>query len=304
MEKVGDIVEQLGSLRDYLRWTISRMEKAGVYYGHGTDNALDEALALLLPLLSIPADQQELWLDAVLTPGERHQLVAAVSQRVEQRIPVPHIIGEAWFAGLPFTVNPQVLIPRSPIAELVLNGFQPWLQGPVERVLDLCTGSGCIGIACAMVFDDASVELADLSPEALQVAGSNISRHRLEKRVSVVQSDLFAALDGRRYELIVSNPPYVDARDLAEMPAEYHHEPGMALAAGEDGLDLVRSILREAEHHLTDHGVLIVEVGNSWVALEQAYSSVPFTWLEFEHGGHGVFVLSKQELQQYREQFQ
>lgn len=303
MERPEDIVEHLGSLRDYLRWAISRMEKAGVYYGHGTDNALDEALALLLPLLAIPPDQQELWLDAALVPGERQQLVAAIGQRVEQRLPVPYIVGEAWFAGLPFTVNPQVLIPRSPIAELVLNDFQPWVQGPVARVLDLCAGSGCIGIACATVFEWAEVDLADLSVDALQVAEANIQRHALADRVLTVHSDLFQALGERRYDLIVSNPPYVDARDLADMPAEYHHEPRMALAAGEDGLDIVRTILREAEHYLTEHGVLFVEVGNSWVALEAAYPAVPFTWLEFEHGGHGVFVLSKQELQQYRDHF-
>lgn len=296
----NDIIEQLTTLRDYLRWAVSRMTLEAVYFGHGTDNTLDEALALLLPILGIPAGSEAPLLDAALTRPERSAVLRAIDRRVVERVPVPYITGEAWFAGLPFHVDERVLIPRSPLAELILQGFEPWVRGPVRHILDLCTGSGCIGIACAVCFEDAAVDLADLSPEALAVARDNVERHALGRRVNIVQSDLFRALSGRRYDLIVSNPPYVDREDLQSMPAEYHHEPAMALGAGDDGLDIVRRLLREAEAHLSAEGVLVVEVGNSWVALEEAFPMVPFTWLEFEHGGHGVFVMSRRDLEQYR----
>lgn len=297
MQSGEAIEQQLSTIRDYLRWAISQMQQAGVYYGHGTDNPLDEALALIFPILGIPRQAEQLCLDARLTLVERRQLIAAIERRVVERIPVPYITGEAWFAGLAFQVSPAVLIPRSPFAELIEQGFQPWVQQAPTHILDLCTGSGCIGIACAMLFEDAQVDVSDVSPDALELARANIRRHELQGRVEALHSDLFQALEGRQYDLIVSNPPYVDSEDFADMPAEYRHEPAMALAAGEDGLDLVRIILRQAEQFLTADGVLMVEVGNSAVALEQAYPQVPFTWLEFEHGGHGVFVLSRDELQ-------
>lgn len=294
------LTEQLTTLRDYLRWAVSQMTRAGVWFGHGTDNAWDEALVLVLKTVNIPAGCERELLDAVLTQEEREAVLVALEKRVVERVPAPYITGEAWFAGMPFTVDERVLIPRSPLAELIAQGFHPWVQEPVERILDLCTGSGCIGIACASYFEEARVDLADLSADALVVAAINIERYEFQPRVRAVQSDLFAALAGIQYDLIVSNPPYVDREDLASMPAEYQHEPGLALGSGDDGLDITRRILREAVNHLTEHGVLIVEVGNSCVNLEAAFPQVPFTWLDFEQGGHGVFVFTRQELEQYQ----
>ncbi len=298
------LTQQLTTLRDYLRWAVSRMTRAGVYFGHGTDNAWDEALALVLPTVAVPPGSERELLDATLTLEERQTLLAAIEQRVEQRLPVPYITGEAWFAGLPFYVDRSVLIPRSPLAELIQQGFQPWVQGPLERILDLCTGSGCIGIACAGYFPESRVDLSDLSEEALAVAGRNIERYDLAGRVRTVQSDVFEGLSGERYDLIVSNPPYVDAEDLAAMPPEYRHEPVLGLASGADGLTVTRRILRQAADYLTDDGVLVVEVGNSGVHLEAAFPTVPFTWVELEHGGHGVFVLTRRELEQYQQALQ
>jgi ribosomal protein L3 glutamine methyltransferase len=210
---------------------------------------------------------------------------------------VPYLTGEAWFAGMPFYVNPSVLIPRSPIAELIERGFYPWAHTPPERVLDLCCGGGCIGIACANYLPDTRVDLADISSDALVVAEDNIRRYGLEERVSCYQGDLFSALpEGRCYDLIVCNPPYVDAADMASLPAEYLHEPVLALAAGKDGLDLLRVILAQAADYLNEQGILIVEVGNSWQALEQAFPHLPFMWFEFERGGHGVFLLDRAQL--------
>ena len=216
--------------------------------------------------------------------------------------PLP-ISGRAWFCGLPFTVDERVIVPRSPIAELVFNGFQPWCEQEPRRILDLCSGSGCIGIACAYAFQDAEITLSDISPEALSIADINIGQHDVAQRVHALQSDLFAGLSGEKFDLIVSNPPYVDARDMAEMPDEYQHEPELALASGDDGLDFTRRLLREAHQHLSEEGVLVVEVGNSWVALETAFPTVPFLWLEFSEGDAGVFVLTRDQLFEHRESF-
>ena len=297
MDTRTQLVEQLHTIRDYVRWGMSQFERAGVFYGHGTDNAFDEALALVLHCLHLQHDSVALVLDARLVQSEREQVLSALETRFQKRLPLPYITGEANFAGLPFYVDKRVLIPRSPIAELIEAEFEPWLAGgSPRRVLDLCTGSGCIGIACALYLDEVEVVLSDISEEALTVAERNIERHGVEKCVRAVQSDLFAALQGERFDLIVSNPPYVDAHDMSELPAEYRHEPRMALAAGEDGLDLVRLMLCEAVDHLEPEGLLIVEVGNSWTALEQAYPQLPFTWLEFERGGHGIFLLTREQL--------
>ena len=295
------LTEQLTTLRDYIRWAVSEFTRAKLYFGHGTDNALDEALQLVLHAVAIPVGSEANLLDATLTLAEREQALALIERRVKYRIPVPYLTGEAWYAGMPFNVDERVLIPRSPIAELTEQGFEPWLAGqPVSRLLDLCTGSGCIGIACAHYFEEAEVDLADLSADALAVAETNIARYELNHRVKAIQSDVFSGLVGQSYDLIVSNPPYVDEEDLTSMPAEYQHEPALALGSGQDGLDLCRQILREAADYLNPHGLLVVEVGNSCIALERAYPDVPFTWLEFERGGHGVFVMSKEELEQYR----
>lgn len=222
-------------------------------------------------------------------------ITTLVRRRIEERVPAPYLIGEAWYCGLPYLVDERVLIPRSPIAELIEQQFRPWLTGQPQRILDLCTGSGCIGIACAMQFPQAQVELLDLSFDALAVAEANIQRLEVDDRVMALQSDLFSAASGR-YDLIVSNPPYVDADDMACLPDEFHHEPELALAAGDDGLDLVHVLLKQARQYLTDDGVLVVEVGNSWPALAAAYPQLPFQWQEFERGGHGVFVLKAADL--------
>lgn len=297
MDTREQLIEQLLSIRDYVRWGMTQFQRTGIYYGHGTDNAFDEALALVLHCLHLEHEYANVLLDARLTLTEREQVLSALELRFQKRLPMPYITGEANFAGFAFFVDKRVLIPRSPIAELIENGFEPWVADRYpHRILDLCTGSGCIGIACALHLDEAELTISDISEDALVVAERNIERHAVQERVRAVQSDLFGALQGECFDVIVSNPPYVDARDMSELPAEYRHEPRLALEAGNDGLDLVRIMLREAADHLSDNGVLIVEVGNSWVALEKAYPRVPFTWLEFERGGHGVFLLTREQL--------
>ena len=293
---------ELQTVRDFLRWIISRLGESSLFYGHGTDNAQDEAWYLVCGALHLPLDLDARLLDCVLTAQEREQLCALVDRRINERVPVAYLVGEAWFAGLPFYVDERVLVPRSPIAELVENGFAPWLAGEPSRVLDLCTGSGCIGIACACAFPESYVDLVDLSDDALDVASINVARHELEQRVIPRQSDLFNALKGERYDLIVSNPPYVDAEDLASMPDEYAHEPELALGSGDDGLDITKRILREANDYLADDGLLVVEVGNSEVHLMEQYPQLPLIWLELEQGGNGVFAISAADLKAHREE--
>ena len=291
--------EELETLRDWARWGASQMLKAGVFFGHGTDNAWDESLQLALHVIHMRWSENPALLDCRLTKSERDQLVVLIRRRVNERIPVAYLTGEAMFAGLPFTVDERVLVPRSPLAELIEQGFEPWLADAPERILDMCTGSGCIGIACAHAFPDADVVLTDISPDALAVAETNISRYALADQVSTVLSDGFAGLTGQVFDVIVCNPPYVDASDLATMPPEYLCEPSIGLGSGQDGLDFTRRFLGQARNHLSDRGQIFLEVGNSWAALEAAFPQVPFTWLEFERGGHGVFTLSAAELEQY-----
>ena len=281
----------------------SLFEKSGLYFGHGTDNSWDEAVYLLSFVLDLSPDADRAVLEKVLTEQQQQEIEDLYARRISERIPAPYLTGRAWFCGLPFNVDQRVIIPRSPIAELIMTGFQPWCASEPSRVLDLCTGSGCIGIACAYGFEQAQVVLSDISPEALEVSASNIELHKLGYRVSAVESDLFNNLQGQQFDLIVSNPPYVDAEDYASMPDEYFHEPELALASGHDGLDFTRRLLREAVDHLTEQGVLVVEVGNSWVALEQAFPTVPFLWLEFEEGDGGVFLLTRDQLVEHRESF-
>jgi ribosomal protein L3 glutamine methyltransferase len=305
MESKAELCQQLKTLRDYIRWAVSRFNQSDVYFGHGIDNALDEAVQLVLYSVGIPQGSEVNLLDAALTVSERLAVLDLIDQRVEKRIPLPYLTGEAWFAGLPFKVDSRVLIPRSPIAELIEQGFEPWLQSQsVSFILDLCTGGGCIGIACAHYFEQARVDLVDLSEDALEVAQANIDQYELGFRVEAIASDLFKALSGRRYQLIVSNPPYVDSEDLSTMPDEYQHEPVMALGSGIDGLDMTRRILCDASDYLSDDGLLVVEVGNSGLALEQSFPTVPFTWIEFERGGHGVFVFTQDELLEHRSTFE
>jgi len=304
MNLQNDVSAQLFSVRDFVRWAVSQFTKGNIYYGHGTDNALDEALQLVLHSVGIPMGSETLLLDGRLTQEEKEELISLVEQRVNLRIPVPYLTGTAWFAGLPFTVDERVLIPRSPLAELIEKGFQPWITDEsLPRILDLCTGSGCIGIACAYYFEEARIDLVDISFDALEVANSNIGQHEMQHRVSAIESDLFTELVGQRYELIVSNPPYVDSEDLNSMPEEFQHEPALALSSGDDGLDITHRILKEAANYLEDNGLLVVEVGNSCIALEKTYPQVPFTWIEFERGGHGVFVFTKEELKLYEHAF-
>jgi ribosomal protein L3 glutamine methyltransferase len=296
IEACEEALNELSTLQDLLRWSISRMNEAGLHFGHGTDNARDDAVMLVTHALHLPWNIEQDWQNAKLTHSEREMVISLISRRINERMPTPYLTGEAWFYGLPFVVDERVLIPRSPIAEIIAARFQPWVgDKKVHRIMDLCTGSGCIGIACATEFPQAHVELLDISFDALALADENIASHDLNDRVIALQSDLFEAADGK-YDIIVSNPPYVDADDMSCLPEEFHNEPELALAAGEDGLDLVRIMLAQARQYLTDDGLFIVEVGNSWPALEDAYPTVPFMWQEFELGGHGVFVLTADQL--------
>lgn len=304
MSQIHNISNELQTIRDYLRWGVSEFGRAGLFFGHGTDNAYDEARVLVSHVLNLPFDFEPDLLDARLAMFEREAILGLLKRRIDERVPAAYLTKEAWFGGLSFYVDERVLVPRSPIAELIAQDFEPWLSGTYpQRILDLCTGSGCIGIACAYQFEDARVDLADISLDAINVADINIARHELSDRVRAVQSDVFEWLEGERYDLIVSNPPYVDAEDLADMPAEYHREPALGLASGPDGLDITRQILRNAAKYLNTGGVIVVEVGNSCVALDEAFPTVPFMWLEFERGGHGVFVMTKEQLLEYADSF-
>lgn len=293
----------LETILDHLRYGVTALQGADVFFGHGTDNALSEAKLLLGHVLDLDFEQLEWFYPARLTATEKAAFLELITRRIETRQPAAYLTGKAWFANLPFIVDERVLVPRSPIAELIEKQFQPWLQAPVNRILDLCTGSGCIAIACAYAFPDAEIDALDLSADALAVAEQNIELHALEARVIPLLSDLYAAVSGERYDLIVTNPPYVDAEDMAALPPEFHHEPELGLAAGDDGLDLVRTILREAPNHLTEHGILICEVGNSMLALQDTFPAVPFEWIDFERGGDGVFVLSRENLLKHQYEF-
>ena len=291
-------VTDLHSIRDFIRFGASAFREAGLHFGHGTDNAFDEAAWLVLHTLSLPLDLPGEWWECRLTAAERARVEAVLRLRVATRKPAAYITREAWFMGLPFYVDERVLVPRSPIAELIAAEFSPWLDpASVRRVLDLCTGSGCIGLATGSVFPEAEIWLADLSADALAVARRNVRAHGMEGRCRVVQSDVFDGLaSAPSFDLIVSNPPYVDAGDMVELAWEYRHEPSLGLAAGADGLDVVRRILAGAGRHLADGGVLIVEVGNSQPALQAAFPELAFTWLEFASGGQGVFLLTREQL--------
>lgn len=301
MHEFEDFIGELITIRDVIRFGASQFSKAELYFGHGMDNPWDEAEQLVAHALHLNPPIDDRWLDARLTSDEKNCISDYFKRRVNDRTPVAYITGQAWFIGLPFDVDERVLIPRSPIGELIDKQFSPWIVSSPARILDLCTGSGCIGIACAYAFPNSEVQLSDISFEALEVAEQNIQKHGLSDRVFALQSDLFEGLSGQRFDLIVTNPPYVDSEDMADLPAEYLAEPELALASGKDGLDFTRRLLREAFDYLTPNGVLVAEVGNSWVALAEAYPDLPFTWVEFERGGHGVFVITAQDLKQARE---
>jgi ribosomal protein L3 glutamine methyltransferase len=293
-----DSATDLLTIRDFIRYGASQFRAAGLTYGHGTDNALDEAAWLVLHALALPLDLPDSWWGSRLAPAERRRVEAVLRERVITRKPAAYITREAWFMGLPFYVDERVLVPRSPIAELVEAGFSPWLDPEaIHCLLDLCTGSGCIGLAAGTVLPEAEVWLSDVSPGALAVARENMRRLGMVERTRVVLSDVFDGLaDAPGFDLIVSNPPYVDAPEMAGLSAEYRHEPSLGLAAGEDGLDIVRRILEGAGSRLNPGGALIVEVGNSQPALEELFPDLPFTWLEFAGGGQGVFLLTREQL--------
>lgn len=289
----------LHSIKDYLRWVYSNFNRSDIFFGHGQDNPWDETVQLVLGGLQLPLDIPTDLYEGRLTQSERQRVITLLIARLGQRIPTAYLINSAWFCGLEFYVDERVLIPRSPIGELIQNRFAGLIRREPKRILDMCTGSGCIAIACADYFPEAEVDAVDLSVDALNVAEFNIERHRMTERVFPLQSDLFEQLPQEQYDLIVTNPPYVDEEDIDDMPAEFHHEPMMALEAGQDGLILVKRILAQAADYLTDDGVLVCEVGNSMVHLIEQYPSVPFKWIDFKQGGDGVFALTKTQLREY-----
>lgn len=289
---------ELVTVRDLLRFAVSRFREAGLAFGHGSDNAWDEAAYLVLHTLHLPLERLEPFLDARLTRSEIESVLAVIARRVGERVPAAYITNEAWLGEHRFYVDQRVIVPRSHIAELLAEGLAPWVEdaGAVRSALDLCTGSGCLAILLALAFPDARVDSGDLSADALAVAKRNVADYGLEGRVRLVRTDLFEGLAGRCYDLIVSNPPYVAAEAMRRLPPEYRHEPRLALAAGRDGLDMVRRILAQARAHLSPRGVLVVEVGDGREALEQAFPDLPFTWLETAAGADFVFLLTRDQL--------
>ncbi len=292
--------KDFNSIIDFLRFGLSRANAATLYYGHGTDNAWDDIYSLVLGSLSLPQNAPLFLLQAQLTAGEKKLLCNQLVRRVISRVPVPYLIHEANFCDLPFFVDERVLIPRSPIAELIQQQFSPWIEPEdVHQVLDLCTGSGCIAIACAYAFPEAAVDAVDISTEALAVAEINRKRHQMEEHLTLIESDCFEVVPKKQYDIIVSNPPYVGFDEMQSLPDEYRHEPTLALETSNNGLAIVEKILFSAGAYLSSHGILVVEVGNSEEALSDAYPQVPFTWLDFERGGHGVFLLTAAQVKEY-----
>jgi len=289
---------ELLTVRDHLRYAVSRFTAAGLFFGHGSDNAWDEAVYLTLHTLSLPLDRLEPFLDARLLPHEKEALLEIFRRRCEERLPAAYLTNEAWLGEHRFYVDDRVIVPRSFIAELLQEQLTPWVEDPwaVESALDLCTGSGCLAILTALAFPEAQVDAVDLSKDAISVAERNIADYHLTERVHPIQSDAFSQLKGKRYDLIISNPPYVDAESVAALPPEYLHEPEMALGSGEDGLDFTHIILREAKKHLTPNGLLIVEIGHNREVLEAAYPTLPFTWLDTTAGDEYVFLLNAADL--------
>ncbi|WP_077338128.1 50S ribosomal protein L3 N(5)-glutamine methyltransferase [Pseudocolwellia agarivorans] len=301
----SSINEQLNTTGDFVRFATSQFNQADLYFGHGTNNAWDEAISLIMFTLNLPESLFEQVFSCQLTSDEKNDVLSIIEKRIVEEIPAAYLTNQAVFANLPFYVDQRVLVPRSPIGELIENRFVNLIDenSVPHRILDLCTGSGCIAIACAYAFPEAEVDAVDLSIDALNVANINIENHGLSEQVIPIQSDVFSGVEGQVYDLIVTNPPYVDQDDVDSLPQEYLHEPEMGLGCGEDGLDIVRKILAESAAHLSENGILICEVGNSQIHVASVYPEVPFKWLTFEHGGHGVFMLTKAQLEEFSDIF-
>jgi ribosomal protein L3 glutamine methyltransferase len=292
------LLDELITVRDWLRWAVSRFHEAELFFGHGTDNAYDEAAYLVLHALHLPPDRLEPFLDARLTRLERETVHRLLDQRIARRLPAAYLTHEAWLGDYRFYVDERVIVPRSYFAELLAEGLAPWLTDAdgVRAALDLCTGSGCLAILMAEAFPAAAIDAIDISAEALTVAERNVADYGLEERIRLIQSDLLAAAPAVQYDVIVCNPPYVTTAAMAALPAEYRHEPGLALGAGDDGLDIVRRLLPTASAHLTEHGLLLVEVGHNADLVEEAFPDVPFTWVDAPSGESKVFLLTREQL--------
>jgi len=292
------LTEELFTIRDWLRFTVSRFEESDIFYGHGTDNSYDEAAWLILAALHLPHDTLENFLDAVITESERKHLAHLIERRVTERTPTAYLVREAWLRGFKFYVDERVIVPRSFIAELLENSLSPWIESPemVGSAADICTGSGCLGVLLAHAFPNAAIDVVDISPDAIAVCNINIANYGLQQQVTAIQSDMFSALKDKTYDLIISNPPYVDAPSMAQLPQEYRNEPQLALGSGMAGLDHTHTLLREAVNYLNDGGLLIVEIGHNRDALLEANPDLPFTWLEVESGNEFVFLLTKEQL--------
>lgn len=292
------VTDELLTIRDWLRFAVSQFEASDIFFGHGTDNAYDEAVWLILSALHLPHDTLNNFLDSRLTTAERNKLADFIVQRITLHKPTAYLVKEAWLQGFKFYVDERVIVPRSFIAELLNEDLSPWIEFPelIETAADICTGSGCLGILLANSFPNAAIDVIDISQDAIDVANINIQNYGLQEQVTAIKSDMFSALQGKKYDLIISNPPYVDAPSMAKLPAEYRNEPQLALGSGPAGLDHTATILREAANYLTDEGLLVVEIGHNRDALIEAYPNLPFTWLEVSSGNEFVFLLTKAQL--------
>lgn len=300
MASASKLAEELATIRDWLRYAVSQFEASDIFYGHGTDNSYDEAVWLIMSGLNLPTETLENFLDAAITKDERKHLAYLIEQRVTKHTPTAYLVREAWLHDFKFYVDERVIVPRSFIAELLLDdSLSPWIEFPemIESAVDICTGSGCLGVMLAHAFPNASIDVVDISPDAIAVSNINIANYGLKEQVTAIQSDMFTALKGKTYDVIISNPPYVDAPSMAQLPSEYRNEPQLALGSGTAGLDHTHTILREATNYLNDDGILIVEVGHNRDALYEAYPDVPFTWLDTSGGDQFVFLLTKAQLQ-------
>ena len=304
MTNTSNLMNELLTIRDWLRFTVSKFEQSEIFFGHGTTNSFDEAVWLVMSALHLPHDTLNNFLDANITENERKHLAHLIEQRITKRIPTAYLLREAWLRGFKFYVDERVIVPRSFIAELLdfnesgEHGLQPWIEHPelINTAADICTGSGCLGILLANAFPDAAIDVVDLSPDAIAVCNINIKNYDLQGQITAIESDMFSALTGKTYDLIISNPPYVDAPSMAKLPLEYQNEPQLALGSGADGLDHTHTLLREAANYLNDEGILVVEIGHNRQALEASYPQLEFTWLQVESGNQFVFLLTKDQL--------